>query len=228
MLAWALWDCGATGLSAIVVTFVFSIYLTGRVGEGMPGGTPPASWLGRALTVAGFTIALLAPVIGVWVEAPRRRRLALGTLTGLAVTFTASMSLIREQPGYLWPGLVLLAATAACGDLASVPYNAMLRQLSTTRTSAGFPASAGRGLRRQRGAAAHRLRRVYFRIWQPSRIAAAVQPRRLERAGRHAADGRLAVDVRDAAAARRTPAAGVSARVAPRERLADRLPQAVV
>ncbi|EUA33101.1 transporter, MFS superfamily [Mycobacterium xenopi 4042] len=106
----------------------------------------PASWLGRALTVAGFTIALLAPVIGVWVEAPRRRRLALGTLTGLAVTFTASMSLIREQPGYLWPGLVLLAATAACGDLASVPYNAMLRQLSTTRTSgriSGFGWAAG-------------------------------------------------------------------------------------
>jgi UMF1 family MFS transporter len=30
---------------------------------------------------------------------------------------------------------VLLAATAACGDLASVPYNAMLRQLSTPQTS---------------------------------------------------------------------------------------------
>ena len=30
-------------------------------------------------------------------------------------------------------GLVLLAATAACSDLARVPYNAMLRQLSTPR-----------------------------------------------------------------------------------------------
>ncbi|MBV9318756.1 MAG: MFS transporter, partial [Mycobacterium sp.] len=52
VLAWALWDCGSTGLSAIVVTFVFSVYLTGTVGEGMPGGAPPASWLGRALSVA--------------------------------------------------------------------------------------------------------------------------------------------------------------------------------
>ena len=32
-------------------------------------------------------------------------------------------------------GLVLLGATAACGDLASVPYNAMLRQLSTPQTA---------------------------------------------------------------------------------------------
>ncbi len=146
MLAWALWDCGGTGLSAIVVTFVFSVYLTGSVGHGMPGGTPPASWLGRALTVAGFTIAVLAPLVGVWVEAPRRRRLALTMLTGIAVTLTAAMSLIRDQPSYLLPGLVLLAATAACGDVASVPYNAMLRQLSTTQTSgriSGFGWAAG-------------------------------------------------------------------------------------
>ena len=146
MLTWALWDSGAAGLSAIVVTFVFSVYLTGSVGHGLPGGAPPASWLGRALAVAGMTIALLAPLIGVWVEDPHRRRVALTVLTGLAVALTCVMSLIRERPEYLWPGLALLAATAACGDLASVPYNAMLRQLSTPKTSgriSGFGLAAG-------------------------------------------------------------------------------------
>ncbi|MGH3633582.1 MFS transporter [Mycobacterium sp.] len=131
VLAWALWDCGSTGLSAIVVTFVFSVYLTGTVGQGMPGGSSPASWLGRALAVAGLTIAVLAPVMGVWVETPRRRRRALTVLTGVTVLLTSAMSLIRDLPGYLLPGLALLAGAAACGDLASVPYNAMLRQLST-------------------------------------------------------------------------------------------------
>lgn len=135
VLAWALWDCGATAMIAIVVTFVFSVYLTDAVGKGMQGGTSPASWLGRALAVAGLTIAALAPLIGVWVESPARRRAALALLTGLAVALIAAMSLIRAQPAYLWAGLALLAATAACGDLASVPYNAMLRQLSTPRTS---------------------------------------------------------------------------------------------
>jgi UMF1 family MFS transporter len=146
VLTWALWDTGSAGLSAIVVTFVFSVYLTGSVGQGLPGGTPPASWLGRALAIAGMTIALLAPVIGVWVEDPHRRLVTLTLLTGLAVALTCAMSLIRERPGYLWPGLVLLAATAACGDLASVPYNAMLRQLSTPQTSgriSGFGLAAG-------------------------------------------------------------------------------------
>jgi UMF1 family MFS transporter len=67
-------------------------------------------------------------------------------LTGLAVTLTCSMFFIRDHPSYLWAGLVLLGATAACGDLASVPYNAMLRQLSTPATAgriSGFGWAAG-------------------------------------------------------------------------------------
>ena len=133
--AWALWDCGSTGLNAIVVTFVFSVYLTETVGQGIAGTTSPASWLGRALTIAGLAVACLAPLTGVLVQAPHRRRVALATLTGLAAAFTAAMSFIRDDPRYLAPGLALLAVTAACGDLASVPYNAMLRQLSTPRTA---------------------------------------------------------------------------------------------
>jgi len=133
--AWALWDCGSTGLNAIVSTFVFSVYLTGSVGVGLGGDTSPASWLGRTLTVSGLAVALLAPLIGVLVQVPHRRRVALVVLTVLAVSFTASMVLIRADPEYLFAGLALLALTAACGDLASVPYNAMLRQLSTPQTA---------------------------------------------------------------------------------------------
>jgi UMF1 family MFS transporter len=144
--AWALWDCGSTGLNAVVATFVFSVYLTGTVGQDITGDTSPASLLGRALTVAGVAVALLAPLTGVLVQAPHRRRVVLATLTGLAATFTAAMSFIRDDPRYLVPGLALLALTAACGDLASVPYNAMLRQLSTPSTSgriSGFGWAAG-------------------------------------------------------------------------------------
>ncbi|WP_245233922.1 MFS transporter [Mycobacterium sp. PS03-16] len=135
IVAWALWDCGSTGLNAIVVTFVFAVYLTGAVGDDLPGDTSATSWLGRAMTAAGLLVAVLAPLTGIWVEAPRRRRVVLAVLTGAAVVFTSLMSLIRDDHTYLWPGLVLLACTAACSDLASVPYNAMLRQLSTPQTS---------------------------------------------------------------------------------------------
>ncbi|BBX62616.1 MFS transporter [Mycobacterium saskatchewanense] len=135
IVAWALWDCGSTGLNAIVATFVFSVYLTSSVGAGLSGGTSPASWLGRAAAIAGLTVALLAPLVGVWVESPHRRRVVLSVLTALGVTLTCGMFFIHDRPGYLAAGLVLLAATAACSDLASVPYNAMLRELSTPQTA---------------------------------------------------------------------------------------------
>ena len=98
--------------------------------------------MGRAGTIAGLIIAVLAPAVGVWVESPHRRRVAMSVLTGGAVVLTCAMYLIRDNPSYLWAGLVLLAATAACGDLAGVPYNAMLRQLSTPQT-AGRVSSIG-------------------------------------------------------------------------------------
>ncbi len=125
---------------------MFSVYLTGTVGDDLPGDTSPASWLGRALALSGLVVALLAPVTGVWVDAPRRRRRALAVLTGLVVVLTAAMSLIRDDHRYLWPGLILLACTAACSELATVPYNAMLRQLSTPENSgriSGFGLALG-------------------------------------------------------------------------------------
>ena len=146
VLAWAAWDCGATGMNAIVVTFVFSVYLTGTVGAGLPGPTTPAALLGYALTGAGLVVAVLAPATGIWVDAAHRRRPVLAVLTGIAVALTATMSLIQSEPDYLWPGLVLLALTAACSDLATVPYNSMLRELSTPETSgriSGFGSAAG-------------------------------------------------------------------------------------
>ena len=197
--AWALWDCGATGLNAVVVTFVFSVYLTDTVGRGVGGDTSPASALGRAMTLAGVMVALLAPLTGVLVQAPHRRRVAVATLTALAAATTAAMSLIRADPRYLVPGLVLLALAAASTDLASVPYNAMLRQVST-------PANAGRisGWAWPRATSA--VSRCYcWSTWASSGgrargLLGVVRRRRPERPRLDADDGRLDAGLRAAAA----------------------------
>ena len=55
-VAWALWDFGATGVNAIVVTFVFSVYLTSSVGHDLPGQTSQPAFArdGRSFYVAQF------------------------------------------------------------------------------------------------------------------------------------------------------------------------------
>lgn len=145
VISWALWDFGATGLNAVVVTFVFSIYLTNTVGADLPGDTSATSWLGWALGAAGVAVALLAPVTGVWVDAPWRRRRVLAVLSALAVVLIAAMGSVRDDYRYLALGLVLLGCASACNELATVPYNAMLRQLSTPQTS-GQISGLGLGL----------------------------------------------------------------------------------
>ena len=86
VVAWALWDCGSTGVGAIVATFVFSVYLTSSVGEDLPGGTSRrVGWAGRCAIAGVDGRSCWRPVIGVWVESPHRRRRTLAVLTAVAV-----------------------------------------------------------------------------------------------------------------------------------------------
>ena len=142
-------------MNAIVATFVFSVYLTGSVGQGIARGASPASWLGRTLTIAGLVVAVLAPVTGVLVQAPHRRRTALTVLTALAALSTSAICFHPRRCRHLAAGLALLALTAACGDLASVPYNAMLQAAHhPAEFRQGVRTWLGRRLFRQCGAAA--------------------------------------------------------------------------
>ena len=58
IVAWSLWDWGSAAYNAVIVTFVFSVYLVEGVGKDLPGDIRAASWL-------GWSSAAGAVVIGV-------------------------------------------------------------------------------------------------------------------------------------------------------------------
>lgn len=131
VVSWGLWDWGSAAFNAVILTFVFSVYLTDAVGDDLPGSVSASTWLGWALGIAGFVIAVTAPVTGQSFDAKGRRKWALGLLTFATVGCMAGMVFVRDQYQYLWLGLVLLAVGSVIFELANVPYNAMLRQVST-------------------------------------------------------------------------------------------------
>jgi UMF1 family MFS transporter len=131
VLAWALWDWGSAAFHAVILTFVFSVYLTDVVGDATPAASAA---LGYAIGAAGLAIALLAPVIGQRADASGRRKLATGVWTGCTIAAMAGLFTIRDDPAYLLPGLVLLAFGSVVAELAQVSYNAMLAQVATPRT----------------------------------------------------------------------------------------------
>lgn len=131
VLAWGLWDWGSAAYNAVILTFVFSVYLTDSVGADLPGSISANSYLAWSIGIAGLFIALLAPVTGQRADAGGHRKLSLGFWTGLVVVTTAGLFFVQNEYSYLWLGLVLLALGSIFFEFASVSYNAMLRQVST-------------------------------------------------------------------------------------------------
>ncbi|MDQ4037548.1 MAG: MFS transporter [Actinomycetota bacterium] len=134
VLAWGVWDWGSAAYNAVILTFVFSVYLTDSVGADLPGPISANSYLAWSIGIAGFFIALLAPVTGQRADAGGHRKLSLGFWTGLVVLSTAGLFFVEDEYSYLWLGLVLLALGSIFFEFASVSYNAMLRQVSTPAT----------------------------------------------------------------------------------------------
>lgn len=127
MLSWALWDWGSASFNAVIVTFVFSVYLTSGVAADEDSGSRA---LGFALGIAGVAIALLAPVTGARADRGGRRRLWLAVNTAVVVAATAGLFAVAPDPSYLLLGLVLIAVGSVFFEFAGVNYNAMLLQLA--------------------------------------------------------------------------------------------------
>jgi UMF1 family MFS transporter len=134
VIAWSLWDWGSAAFNAVIVTFVFSVYLTDAVGEDLAGPVSASSWLGWSVGAASLVIAVLAPVMGQRSDASGHRKRSLALLTLSVVAVTALMFLVEDSPDFLWLGLVLIAVGTVLFELAQVPYFAMLRQVSTPAT----------------------------------------------------------------------------------------------
>jgi UMF1 family MFS transporter len=131
IVAWSLWDWGSAAFNAVVTTFVFTVYLTGSA---FGDEDVVSAQLGWALAIAGFLIAVLAPVTGQRSDTAGRRKFWLGVNTFIVVALSAAMFFVEASPSFLLLGLFLLAAGNVFFEFAGVNYNAMLTQVSTPST----------------------------------------------------------------------------------------------
>jgi UMF1 family MFS transporter len=135
VLAWALWDWASAAQHSVITTFVFGPYIvSGVVGDARPLGLTGNTWMGIATAVAGVCIGLLAPINGQRADAGGHRRRSLAIWSGMVFLVMLALFSVRNDPSYLWIGLVLIAAGTVFAELATVSYNAMLPQISTPAT----------------------------------------------------------------------------------------------
>ncbi len=126
--AWAMWDWGTQPLNTVIITFVFSVYITGRA-FGPENVTAQA--LALSTGVAGLVVALIAPVLGQRSDRTGRTVFNLRWQTWLIAALAAALFLVRPDPAYLWLGLGILGVASIIGELANVNYYSLIDEVST-------------------------------------------------------------------------------------------------
>ena len=137
IFSWALWDWGSSGFNTVIVTFVFSVYLTGTVGKDMPGSIEAGTWYTWSVAAAGVLIAVLAPVSGQQADVGGRRKRSLALFSALVFLSIVGLYFVRSDYHYFFLGAALIGLGSVFFEIGTVFYNAMLRQIST-------PANIGR------------------------------------------------------------------------------------
>ncbi len=133
--AWALWDLGSAAFNAVLVTFIFSVYLTDSVGATIDSRFTPTQWYGWAMGAAGVAIALITPIMGQRSDRRGTRKRAVGMWTYVTVALMLCLFLIRNDDQlYFWLGLAIMGLASITFEFAEVNYFAQLRQVSTKDT----------------------------------------------------------------------------------------------
>ncbi|MBK9157400.1 MAG: MFS transporter [Propionibacteriaceae bacterium] len=139
--SWWTWDLGSTALNSVMISFVFSVYVTGTVAANPERG---ALMLDAAQSFSGIALLLLAPLMGAWADRVRNRRLMLTVATLVVIACIALSWFVKPHDEYLLLGVSLLAIGAVAQDIGTVFYNGMLLQLSN-KTNIGKISAIGWG-----------------------------------------------------------------------------------
>ena len=124
--SWALYDCGNSAFSAVIVTFVFATYFSQGVAPNPVDGT--ANW-GWAMTVSALAIAVLSPIFGAIADIGGRRKPWLVVFTLLTILGSALLWFAQPHPSFVTYTLIVVVLANIAFEVASVFYNAMLPEL---------------------------------------------------------------------------------------------------
>ena len=146
VFSWALWDWATQPFATVITTFVFTVYLTSElfIPEDIRAQGSGAEYdlalsilsrdLGIAITIAGLTVALLAPVLGQRADRTGRRKRWLAVNTLLLVAVQASLFFATVEPNMFVFGITMVAVGNVFAEIANVNYNALLPQVATPKT----------------------------------------------------------------------------------------------
>lgn len=159
--SWAMWDWGTQPLNTVIITFVFSVYITSDA-----FGSENATSLALTVSTAasGLIVALVAPVLGQNSDRTGHTVRNLRWQTWAIAVLSAALFVVRPEQSFLWVGLGILGVASIVGEIANVNYYALLDDVAT-KDNVGRISGFGWGLGYLGGIIA--LLVLYFGFIQP-------------------------------------------------------------
>ena len=125
-ISWALYDCGNSAFSAVIVTFVFAAYFSQGIARTPVEGTSDWGW---AMTASAFAVAILSPIFGAIADIAGRRKPWLVAFTVATIIGAALLWYAQPHHSFVTYTLIIVILANICFEIASVFYNAMLPEL---------------------------------------------------------------------------------------------------
>jgi UMF1 family MFS transporter len=129
--SWALWDWAEQPYPTIMQTFIFPVYLSQAVAA---DEVEAVALLGIATGLAGFVLAVIAPVLGRRSDEGGRRKFWLMANTYLLVGIMIAAFFVEQRADFLIFGLVLYGLGSVVQETAFINYYAMLKSVSNPST----------------------------------------------------------------------------------------------
>src|SRR5688572_15779576 len=127
IVGWVLFDWAAQPFFTLIITFVYAPYFASAIAPDPVSGQ--ALW-GFATAAAGFTVAMLSPVLGAIADASGRRKPWIAAFGVLVVVGASTMWIGKPgDPSVIVPLLIAYAIASVGVEFATVFNNAMMPTL---------------------------------------------------------------------------------------------------
>jgi MFS transporter, UMF1 family len=127
LAAWCFYDWANSAYPTVIITFVFSAYVTQKVAPDPVTGT--TAW-GYCMSLSALIGAVAAPIFGAIADQTGPRKPWIAAATALTVVAAALLWLVEPNPSFLLLALVLVGIGNFAFETSTVFYNAMLPELA--------------------------------------------------------------------------------------------------
>ena len=130
LYAWSFLDWANSAWPTVIITFVFSAYFVKNIAPNEIVGT---SLWGYLLSISGLILAISAPIIGIYSDILKKRKIFLIISTILTSFFAFLLWFLEPNKNLIIIFLIIIGLGNICFEISTIFYNALLKKVSNKK-----------------------------------------------------------------------------------------------